>query len=455
MKLCRKANHKLTKMMKTVQFKLLMLFFLTIFVFCSDGDKNLPVSDFPGQNDKVIYATNKDEIKEGNRSVAIVGATLIDGNGGEPVPNSMVIVNGNVIDFVGTQGQKDIPSGMEVLDAKGMTLLPGLIDAHYHNGYDTIMAVEYLKRGVTSVRDPGAWMDYYDPVRNTKKHIPRLFLTGPHIDTYPPAHPDNSYLIKDAVEGELAVNRFADIGATAVKVYYGLSIGMIKSICDAAHARGIPVTGHLETTNAAEAILAGMDGIEHVTSFGTMLLPARETEKYKQLIESDNAARERGRYEVWNSLNLEKNSKVEPLMQLLVDQKTFLSPTLAVFEKQYGKSDSVEVNGFANMVKFVGMANKKGARIVVGSHTWVPYALDGYAYYREMELLKDAGLSNMEIIVSATMENARFFGIDKRLGSIEKGKLADLILLAENPLEDIKLIASVERVMLNGFFVEG
>ena len=255
---------------------------------------------------KIIYPLNKDEIRKGKESLAIVGATLIDGNGGSPIPNSLVIIKENIIEFVGTSSDRSVPEGMEVFDASGLTLLPGLIDAHYHNGYNTKMPVEYLKRGITSVRDPGAWMDFYDSVRNTKKDIPRLFLTGPHIDTYPPAYPGNSFLIKDALEGELVVHQFAKQGATAIKVYFGLSIGMIRSICEAAHANGIPVTGHLEIANAMDAIKVGMDGVEHITSFGTVLLPMREAEKYKQMIESDNEARERGRYEAWNSLDLDK-----------------------------------------------------------------------------------------------------------------------------------------------------
>ena len=365
----------------------------------------------------------------------------------------MVVVKGNVIDYVGEAKQDIIPAEAEIFDAQGMTLLPGLIDAHYH-GANPEMATTFLKRGVTTVRDPGAWISSYDSVRSSDHAIPRLFLTGPHIDTYPPAYPDNSYLIKDPSEGRIAVNQFADRGATAIKVYFRLSTEMIQVVCDAAHERGLPVTAHLEITNAIDAIKVGLDGIEHVTSFGTALLPPREEEKYKNLIMGDNAARERGRYEAWNMIDMENNPSVEKLIQFLVEHETFVSPTLAIFEKQFDKGDSVEVDGFGNMLKFIGKANNGGVKIVVGSHTWVPYAETGYAYYREMELLKDAGLSTMEVIVAATMENARFFQVDSRLGSIEQGKTADLILLRENPLKDIKAMRSVEKVMLNGVFVD-
>jgi imidazolonepropionase-like amidohydrolase len=259
--------------------------------------------------------------------------------------------------------------------------------------------------------------------------------------------------VRDAEEGRLAVNRFADQGATAIKVYFRLPVATIKEVCAAAHLRGLPVTAHLEIANARDAIDAGLDGIEHITSFGTVLQPARDGEKYKQLILSDNSARRRGRYDVWNSLKLEKNAVVDSLIKFLSRKKTFLSPTLAAFEKQLDQGDSIEVNGFRNMMSLVGQAKKGGVRIVVGSHGTVSYAETGFAYFREMELLQEAGLTPMEIIVAATMENARFFRIDERLGSIEKGKMADIIFMEGDPLKDISMMRKINRVMLNGEWI--
>jgi imidazolonepropionase-like amidohydrolase len=171
------------------------------------------------------------------------------------------------------------------------------------------------------------------------------------------------------------------------------------------------------------------------------------------LILSDFNARKRGRYEVWNSFDFENNRLADSLIRFLADKKTFVTPTLAVFEMRNDKGDSIDVNGFRNMVKFTGKARKGGVRIVIGSHSSVPYADLGFAYFREMELLHEAGLSNLEIITAATMENARFFRIEERLGSVEKGKLADLILVEGDPLKDISAMRKVKKVMLNGIWV--
>lgn len=402
----------------------------------------------------VIEELNSDEIARGEKTIAILGAALIDGHGGDPVLNSGVLIAGNQIEWVGKAEECPLPEGAEIVNAEGMTLMPGLIDAHFHLDNQSRFPGLFLQKGITSLRDPGAWIETYEAARKSGQPIPRLFLTGPHLDMYPPAYPENSLLLIDAGEGRAAVDRFVDQGATAIKVYFRLSLDIIEAVCETAHARGVPVVAHLEITHAGDAIKAGVDGIEHVTSFGTALLPPRDAEKYRQSILADNNARRRGRYEVWNALELENNPRVNTLLKVILDHHAVISPTLAAFERQSDRGDSVEVNGFKKMLAFVGIAKKAGARVVVGSHSWSPYAETGLAYAREMELLKEAGLSNREIIVAATMENARFFQIEDRLGSIEKGKIADLILLKENPLENISALRNVERVMLNGVWVK-
>jgi imidazolonepropionase-like amidohydrolase len=111
------------------------------------------------------------------------------------------------------------------------------------------------------------------------------------------------------------------------------------------------------------------------------------------------------------------------------------------------------VRGFEKMLAFVGRARRAGANIVVGSHAMVPHAEKGWAYQREMELLVESGLTPLETITAATLNNARFFRVADRLGSVEVGKQADLLLVEGNPLADIRAMRQVKRVMLNGVWV--
>jgi imidazolonepropionase-like amidohydrolase len=383
--------------------------------------------------------------------IAIVGATLIDGRGGPVVMDSVVVIRGERIVAVGKQGDVKIPSGAEVIDAKGLTLLPGLIDSHFHIDGDDPLPALYLSHGVTSLRDPGQWIEAYDAARKAPAPVPRLFLCGPHLDSPPPAYPADSFIVRDAEETRLAVNRFVDDGASAIKVYYRLPLALARVAIETAHARGVPVMGHLEIVDARDAIRAGIDGIEHATSFGTALLPLREAEKYRQSVLADNNARREGRYKVWNAINL-NTPQAASLLKLIVDHGVVVSPTLAVFEKQRGDKDTGEmhVHGFKQMEAFVGLASKAGAKIVVGSHSDVPHAKRGWAYQRELELLVESGLTPMQALVAGTMENARYFHIADRLGSVEAGKLADLVLVEGDPLRNISNMRHIKRVMLNG-----
>jgi imidazolonepropionase-like amidohydrolase len=281
-------------------------------------------------------------------------------------------------------------------------------------------------------------------------------LCGPHLDSPPPAYPADSLIVRDAEETRLAVNRFADDGASAIKVYFRLPLALIRVAVEAAHARGLPVTSHLEIVDAADAIRAGVDGVEHATSFGTALLPLRDAEKYRQAVLADNSARREGRYQVWNAIDLDR-PRARSLFDLIVTHGTFVSPTLAVFERQAGDKDTTEmhVRGFKQMEAFVGRVHRAGAKVVVGSHSDVPHAKRGWAYQRELELLVDSGLKPMDAIVAGTMQNARFFRVSDRLGSIEAGKLADLLLVEGEPQKNISDMRKIKRVMLNGQWVSG
>jgi imidazolonepropionase-like amidohydrolase len=105
------------------------------------------------------------------------------------------------------------------------------------------------------------------------------------------------------------------------------------------------------------------------------------------------------------------------------------------------------------MVKFTGMARRAGVRVVLGSHSGVPHAERGWAFARELELLVESGMTPMDAIVAGTLENARFFRVADRLGSIEAGKQADLLLVQGEPHREISAIRRVQRVMLNGLWI--
>lgn len=387
-------------------------------------------------------------------AMVIVGATLIDGRGGPPVPNATVVVRGERIVAAGPGAAVPVPQEAERVDGRGMTVLPGLIDAHFHLSGGQDLPTRFLANGITSARDPGEWIEEYDSLRASGTALPRLFLTGPHLDTPPPAYPTHSLLVRDEEETRRAVEDMVRAGASAIKVYFRLPLGLIGVVTRTAHAHGLPVVAHLEIVDARDAVRAGIDGIEHVTSLGTALVPPQQAEAYRQAVIADNDARGEGRYRLWSGVSLH-SPRAREVIDLLVDRKVFLAPTLTTFERRTGEREATEVQGgaFQNMLRFVGMAHRAGVPVVVGSHATGPYAPRGLAFQREMELLVEAGLTPMEAITAGTLQNARFLRVEDRLGTVEPGKLADLVLVEGDPARDIKAMRQVRRVMLNGRWI--
>ena len=177
-----------------------------------------------------------------------------------------------------------------------------------------------LSRGVTTLRDPSLPIRDYDPVRNGGRPMPRCFLTGRHFDQEPHAYPHDAVAIRSPDEARATVARHVAEGASAIKVYYRLPPELIRATCAAAHERGVPVTAHLELVDADEAIRAGLDGVEHVTSFGTALATPEAAERFREAVRRDNEARRDGRYRLWAGLDLDDARRVRPLIDLILAQ---------------------------------------------------------------------------------------------------------------------------------------
>lgn len=388
--------------------------------------------------------------------IALVGARLIDGRGGAPIDDSVVVVRGTTILAAGGRDAVTIPDAARRVDVSGQSVMPGLIDSHFHSRNDVEIPVDYaLKRGVTSFRDPGHPFRFYQAVMRATEPMPRVFLCGAHLDAHPPVWPDQAVVIRDAEHARQTVHRHVDRGASAIKVYFRLPLESIRAACQAASERGVLVTAHLELVDADEAIAAGVRGIEHVTSFGTALAEPEQAESFREAIFADSAARRQLRHRLWAKLDLDSSPRVSPLLDLIVQRKVYVSPTLAIFESRPGQREAseVEVRGFANMLRFVALCHQAGAKVVVGSHTRAPFAEPGEAYQRELELLVQTGMSPLQAITAGTLHNAEFLGIADRLGTLQPGKTADLILTRGDPSRDIRAMDNIAHVMLNGKWI--
>ena len=239
-------------------------------------------------------------------------------------------------------------------------------------------------------------------------------------------------------------------------MYFRLPLESIRAAADEAHRLRVPVTAHLEVIDARDAVEAGIDGVEHITSLGTALIPPMEAEKYRQQILADNGARREGRYRMWASIDPHAKPAAD-LARFLAERKIFVDPNLAVFERRSEanqENNDIKVRATKNMKEYVGVLHRAGVPIVAGSHSNARYAPRGFAFHREMETLVEAGLTPMETLVAATKIGAEFFQRQNDLGTVEEGKLADILVLDRDPLASISNTRSISTIVIDGRVID-
>lgn len=400
-----------------------------------------------------------------SKSLVLENVRVIDGTGAPAIERARIVIEGGRITRIGPPSTVSAPPQAETVDLSGQTIVPGLIDLHFHIENDPRLALRQLSYGVTAFRDPGQWNEKFDELRAmiARDHLsgPHIFTTGPHIDGEHPAYPADSVVARDAEEARRLAERNVAQGASALKIYFRLPFASAKAVIDVCQARTIPCTAHLEILDAGELIEAGLHGIEHITSLGMSQAGQVEAEAYRQAVLADNDARRDGRYRMFARLDLE-SPRAKALYRILRERHPWIDPTLAVFERRADRSlpdtspemAGIGAAGFAKMKQLTRRVGTEGARLVMGGHSTVPFAGRGEAPWRELELLVDSGLTPLEAIAAATSTAAGFLYRSDEIGTLRAGLQADLVVLRNDPSRDISAIRSVDRVMVAGQWIE-
>lgn len=426
--------------------------------------------------------------------IAIVGGMLVDGHGGRPVHDAVVVVEGSKITAIGTAGTLKPPAGATIVDGRGMTVLPGLIDLHCHvdivgHGvydewhpvakarYKEVLPAEsrdVLMSGVTVGREPGGFLEtdlwVRDSINRGDFPGPRRLVAGPYISFGDPATGDSGphgdpnsrnahYLMVNTPEGarEAAIY-LLDRGVDLLKAYNGLTEPMVRAITEEAHKRGKHVASHVTGAEDLKMrIRAGIDSVEHLGNgragasgnsyspeildllarSGIPIVPTlnvglvyEETEQFPGRIE-DPAA----------------------LPGLPADLQDMVRTSL----RNYSHLRYFDSKRAANpdLRRLFRQLLDAGVNILMGSEAGTPLNFHASAAAREMVWMNRLGMDPMAVIVASTRGPARFLKMDDRYGSIEVGKVADIIMVDGNPLQDMAVMHRVGFVMKEGVVYKG
>lgn len=418
------------------------------FTFMKNSADSLPPITEEGTK---IGLKIKSDVPDGK--IAFTNARIITMDGDKVFENGIIVIEGNKITEIGHSTEVNIPKGTKIYDATGKTIMPGIVDAHAHIGafrYGLTPkkhwpAYTNLAFGVTTAHDPSALSETIfgisELIKSGEMVGPRVYSTG--IILYG-AEGDFKAEINNLDDARSALRRTKAFGATSVKSYNQPRREQRQQVMQAAKELGMNVVPEGGSTffHNMNMIVDGHTGIEHnipvapVYNDVKTLWGNSNTGYTPTLIVNYGGIN--GEFYWYEKTNVWENEKLLKFTpRQLVDSRSRYRTMLP--EEEYE-------NGPVLVSKTAKALTDEGVKVNLGAHG----QLQGLGAHWELWLLQQGGMSNMEALQAATINGAAYIGMDKEIGSLEVGKLADLIVLEENPLEDIRNSESVIYTMVNG-----
>jgi hypothetical protein len=421
----------------------------------------------------------------------ITHVTVIDTETGKELQDRTVIISGDRISEVRDSKGIKPPVGAKVVGGRGKYLIPGLWDMHVHavvaERLDTMFPI-FVANGVLGIRDMGTPMPLADidhlreQTANGSRLGPRIIAAGPILDGRPKPSRPNFIVINTPEEGRETVRRLKSGGADFIKVYSNLSRDSFLAIADEANKQNIPFAGHVPfSVSTLEASDAGQKSMEHL--WGIYLsCSSREEELRSEMLKGgvNLSGSDRIRLELDEAAASYDERKAANVFAHLARNGTWLVPTFTAVlrdseifdvrvttdprlkyippavQKQWSAAASagaaIKSTSYERKLQIVGAVHRAGVPLLAGTDAgWVqPYVYAGFSLHDELAMLVQAGLTPMESLQAATINPARFLGMEKDLGTIEKGKVANLVLLEADPLTNIHHTTKISEVFLAG-----
>ena len=412
--------------------------------------------------------------------IALTHVTLIDGTGAPARHDQTILLRDGRIQRVGASGTVSIPAAAKVLDLAGYTVIPGLVGLHEHTylggiGHTAPMlqsAMLYLAAGVTTAMTAGSMLPYNE--LNMKRLVdrgelpgPRLYITGPYL-TGVRNEPGPFRIIESQEDASRVVNYWADEGATWFKILSG-PVAVVRAVVSAAHTRGLKVTAHLCAVTFSEGARLGIDALQHGFITNSEYVPGKQPDVCPSTNQKAQADVDPASPEVRESIRRIVAAGASVVSTLGVYESfsldrarldtaelAMLAPELRreVEETHAGLAQSsfiVPDRLLTRMMQWERLFVAAGGLLGAGADPWGTGYMPGYGDLRNYEMLIEAGFTPPAVVQIMTLNGARILGEQKRIGSIEPGKAADMVVIRGNLSADANAIRNVSIVFRDGY----